>query len=271
MTMGARTVIHSSTRPAAASERARPRPPSQRTCMKPRRPSSRTASAASRNTSVRSFAASVNSCALRGSLPLRDTTVRQRSSLRRVWQRSEGLSLRTVSAPTMTTSTLSRIFPVNRRDRSLEIQRAFPKSSQILPSSDIASFTVTNGRPVVTCFANGRISGAASSAQSPHEVAMPARRSVRAALPRFAGFGSAHAHTTRFTPAAINASQHAPTRPGLEHGSNVTYTVAPAGEPLHALSAATSAWSRPQRRWRPSPITLPPFTTTAPTGGFGRV
>jgi hypothetical protein len=51
---------------------------------------------------------------------------------------------------------------------------------------------------------------------------MPARRRTRAAFPRLVGFGSAHAHTTRFTPAAISASQHAPTRPGFEHGSNVT-------------------------------------------------
>ena len=209
--------------------------------MKPRRPSSRMASAASRNTSVRSFAASVNTCALRGSLPLRDTTARQRSSLRRVWQRSDGLSFRTVSAPTIMASTRSRKRPVMRRDRSLEIHRALPKLSQIFPSSDCASLTVTYGIPVVTCFANGRISSAASSAQMPCAVAMPALRSTRAALPRFVGLGSAHAHTTRFTPAATRASQQAPTRPGFEQGSSVTYTVAPAGEDLQAFSAAVSA------------------------------
>ena len=70
---------------------------------------------------------------------------------------------------------------------------------------------------------------------------MPARPRTRAALPRFVGFGSAHAHVTRLTPAAISASQHAPTRPGFEHGSSVTYTVEPFGEDLQALSAATSA------------------------------
>ena len=45
---------------------------------------------------------------------------------------------------------------------------------------------------------------------------------IREALPAFFGFGSGTAHTTLATPAAINASQQAPTRPCFEHGSRVT-------------------------------------------------
>src|SRR5690606_10163155 len=36
-------------------------------------------------------------------------------------------------------------------------------------------------------------------------------------------------------------------------------------------SATTSAWACPAARVAPRPVTRPPFTTTAPTGGFGRV
>ena len=44
---------------------------------------------------------------------------------------------------------------------SEETHFASPKSSQIFPSNDIAIFTVTYGRPVVTCLANGAIRRAA--------------------------------------------------------------------------------------------------------------
>ena len=164
----------------------------------------------------------MNTCASAGSFPLRDTTARHKSGFGRGRASSDGLSRRTVSAPTSITSTCERNAQVALRARGLDTHFASPQSSQIFPSSDIASFTVTYGRPVVTCFANGRITTDASSAHTPCAVSMPARRRMRAAFPRLTGLGSEHAHTTRCTPAAISASQHAPTRPGFEHGSSVT-------------------------------------------------
>ena len=108
-----------------------------------------------RETSVAFGAPSANTCAFLGSRPLFDTTTRTRSSFLFWWQRSDGLSRRMVSAPTMIASTSLRIKPVIRRDPADEIHFALPLQSHVLPSRDIAIFTTTYGSPVDTCLANG--------------------------------------------------------------------------------------------------------------------
>ena len=60
-------------------------------------------------------------------------------------------------------------------------------------------------------------------------------------------------------------------RPAWAHGSSETYMVAPAGSSSHAASATRSAWACPAAAWKPSPITRPDLTTTAPTSGLGPV
>ena len=78
-----------------------------------------------------------------GSRPLLETITRRRSAFGRTRASSEGSSLRTVSAPTMMASTRKRNSFVRSRDALQVIQSESPRSSQILPSSDIASLTVT--------------------------------------------------------------------------------------------------------------------------------
>ena len=56
-----------------------------------------------------------------------------------------------------------------------------------------------------------------------------------------------------------------------QQGSRVTYSVAPAGSSVQALSASRSAWRPPHRACQPCPMTRPSRTMTAPTRGLGLV
>src|SRR6266516_5454133 len=94
------------------------------------------------------------------------------------------------------------------------------------------------------------------------------------ARPAWAGFGSVAPTTTRRMPAATMASVQGGVRPCVEHGSSVTYSVAPIGEwPFRSasLNASISACGPPAPRCQPWPMILPCFTSTAPTVGFGDV
>jgi hypothetical protein len=62
---------------------------------------------------------------------------------------SDGSSDSTVPAPTKTASHSSRRACTRRREPAPVIHRDDPSGAAILPSSDSASFRVTNGRPVV--------------------------------------------------------------------------------------------------------------------------
>ena len=83
--------------------------------------------------------------------------------------------------------------------------------------------------------------------------------------------GSSEATTTRAMPASRIASVQAGVRPSWQHGSSETYMVAPAVSWRQEASAMRSAWGSPARAWKPSPITSPSRTTTAPTSGLGDV
>ena len=72
-------------------------------------------------------------------------------------------------------------------------------------------------------------------------------------------------------PASRMASVQGGWRPWWQQGSSVTYIVAPAGDSVQCARALRSACASPQRSWKPSPMTRPSFTTTAPTMGFGEV
>ena len=61
----------------------------------------------------------------------------------------------------------------------------------------------------------------------PVSTSTPASRSLRKPRPATSGFGSSMAATTAATPASINASAQGGVRPWCEHGSSVTYSVAP--------------------------------------------
>ena len=90
-------------------------------------------------------------------------------------------------------------------------------------------------------------------------------------LPATMGFGSSEPTTTRAMPASRMASVQGGWRPWWQQGSSVTYIVAPAGDSVQCARALRSACASPQRSWKPSPMTRPSFTTTAPTMGFGEV
>src|SRR5213078_1096799 len=59
--------------------------------------------------------------------------------------------------------------------------------------------------------------------------------------------------------------------PKCEHGSRVTYTVAPRAASPAWFSASTSAWGRPPSCVRPRPTITPSLTITQPTAGLGQV
>ena len=102
---------------------------------------------------------------------------------------------------------------MRRRDAAEEIHRALPAVSQIRPSSDIASLTVTKGSEVRVNFANGAINerispttdrnSAVSAAShgrarernlfSTHQHEMPARPKTRTARWWLTRFGSSSA------------------------------------------------------------------------------
>jgi len=64
---------------------------------------------------------------------------------------------------------------------------------------------------------------------------------------------------------------HGPVRPWWQHGSSVTYAVAPRASAPAALSATRSACGPPAGAVQPRAITRPFFTSTQPTVGFGFV
>ena len=70
---------------------------------------------------------------------------------------------------------------------------------------------------------------------------------------------------------AMMASAQGGVLPWCEHGSSVTYSVAPRAAAPARRSASVSAWGRPPGWVQPRPTMTPSFTTTAPTAGLGQV
>ena len=120
-----------------------------------------------------------------------------------------------------------------------EIQGESPGAVEVRPSRDIASFRVTNGRPVRACLRKGWLRRRAAVASSPAAKATSTPPSRRIPGPRPAAFseGSSEAITTRAIPASRIASTQGGWRPWWAQGSSVTYIVAPAGivAPLGAV------------------------------------
>lgn len=99
------------------------------------------------------------------------------------------------------------------RAASLVIHWLSPLASAVLPSSEAASLTVTNGRPVVMRRKKPLLSACASSSQTPSVTSIPAACRRAMPCPATSGLGSRQATTTRATPAAISASAQGGVRP----------------------------------------------------------
>ena len=78
--------------------------------------------------------------------------------------------------PTRIASDAARISWASARDGSPEIHRESPERVAIRPSSVIAHFAVTHGRPTVRCLTYASFSVRASRSATPTRVAIPASR-----------------------------------------------------------------------------------------------
>ena len=90
-----------------------------------------------------------------------------------------------------------------------------PFSSAVRPSSDMAAFIRTHGRPRVMREKKPIFSSWASSASGPDSTAtsIPAAASRAMPCPATSGFGSSIAATTRARPASTSASAQGGVRP----------------------------------------------------------
>jgi hypothetical protein len=86
------------------------------------------------------------------------------------------------------------------------------------PSSEVASLSVSHGRPRVTRDRKPALSAAASSASTPVVTATPASLSRARPRPSTRGSGSISGTTTRATPAASSASVQGGVRPVVGAG-----------------------------------------------------
>jgi hypothetical protein len=186
---------------------------------------------------------------------------------------SSGSSAVAVWMPTATASHSARQRCARARLDSPEIHWESPVLVATLPSSVIADLKITSGVPVRACFLNGWFSRRAARPSSPSRESTSTPSSRRIAGPRPLAFvvGSSEPMTTRAMPASTIASVHGGVRPSWQQGSSDTYMVAPAGSREQDASAMRSACGSPAAAWKPSPITSPSLTITAPTSGFGLV
>ncbi len=140
---------------------------------------------------------------------------------------SRGSSSSTLLTPHMIASTRVRKPCAQARASSPATQRESPLDAAILPSSVAANFAMTNGSPIARCFRYASSSFADAASPSPAVTSIPAARSFSAPRPATFGSGSMSATCTAVTPASISASAQGGVRPTCEHGSSVTYAVAP--------------------------------------------
>ena len=117
--------------------------------------------------------------------------------------------------PTAIASDSARQRWTRARLRLPEIQGESPGAVVVRPSSDIASFSVTSGRPVRACLRKGWLSRRAAVASSPAAKATSTTPSRRMPGPRPDAFsvGSSEPITTRPIPASRIASTHGGCRP----------------------------------------------------------
>ena len=139
------------------------------------------------------------------------------------WRTSSiGSSARTVPAPTSTASASARNSCAWRRAASPVIQRLSPLARAIRPSSVLASFSVSQGRPRRIRDRKPAFSSAASRIISPSSMAMPARCRMARPPPETRGSGSSSAITTRATPASARETAQGGVLPVWAQGSSVT-------------------------------------------------
>ncbi len=161
---------------------------------------------------------------------------------------------------------------VRRRGRPAPVIHLLVRSGAAeRPSSVVANFQVTNGRPVRTLCSQTWLTASASSCSTPCSTWMFLLRSF-SPPPDACRFGSGTAYTTRLMPASISASAHGPVRPVWLHGSSVTYAVPPRARGPAIRSASTSACGPPATRGIPRRPGCPSAAViTQPTTGFGWV
>ena len=102
-------------------------------------------------------------------------------------QVSCGSSASTVAVPTRIASCVARSRCVRSRAAGPVIQRLSPEAVAIRPSSEVASFSVTSGRPVRTRWKNPALISAASSRAQPAfdgDPGLPQSRETAAGNPR---------------------------------------------------------------------------------------
>ena len=186
-------------------------------------------------------------------------------------QVSCGLSDSTVPSPVRMASLCDRIWCTRARAASPVICAALRPASAALPSADTASLSSTCGRPCVILAIWPAWARRASSANRPVSTVTPLVRSLAWPCPATSGLGSSSADTTRLTPALTMASAQGGVLPSCEHGSSVTYSVAPCAARLARRSASVSACGRPPSCVQPRPTMTPSLTMTAPTAGLGAV
>ena len=182
-----------------------------------------------------------------------------------------GSSTSTVLVPTSIVSHRARSRWVSSRAAGLETQRLVPSAAALRPSSVVANFQVTNGRPCSTAKVQTRLSARASSAEEARSRPRRRRPAGSRRHPAATGLASRWATTTRRTPAATSAREQGPVRPVWLHGSSVTTAVAPrAAPPTRAqgvdlgVRRAGAAVVTPRRWCGPSAS-----SRTQPTRGFG--
>lgn len=190
-----------SARAASASPRSTPPAPSAPTSTsstpQPRNASFRAASpSASVTTQVGTRRAPATMRAVSGRRSRLSTTIRTGERAARPGSRQSrlGSSTRTVLLPTITASFSARSRWARARAVSPVIQRLSPACVASRPSSVVASFSVTSGRPSRMRRKKPALSAAASSAQTPVSTETPAARSRASPPPETRGSGSSKRH-----------------------------------------------------------------------------
>ena len=180
------------------------------------------------------------------------------------------MSARAVPIPVSTASCSLRSSSTNARDRSPVMARRFRPAPPTAPSSVAATFRASRGRPRSIRLAWPASSSRAASASSPVSTRTPRSWSAVTPRPETRGSGSCSETTHRATPASASALAQGGVFPKWEHGSSVTYAVAPRASDPASASASASAWGRPPGAVRPEAAIRPSWTRTHATGGLGQ-
>ena len=140
---------------------------------------------------------------------------------------SSGSSANAVPAPTITASLRDLAWWTHSRDAGPVIHRDSPAAVAIRPSSVVASFSVTKGRPFTHSEINPRCCFRHSSSSTPTSTSIPALRSTVDPRPFTRACGSLQPTITRRMPASIIAFVHGGVRPVKQQGSRVVAMLAP--------------------------------------------